>query len=84
MQLPLTKGLELDVLNLYFKIEAGSGLTRGNGCSQPTSCQTGPDRGKPAATTVQEVILTIKVVKTCILLVIEVGGQTPFYNFHAE
>ena len=84
MQLPLTKCLELDVLNLCFKIEVGSGLTPGNGCSQPTSCQTGPDRRKPAAATVQEVSLTVKVVKMCILLVIEVGGQKPFYNFHAE
>ena len=83
MQLLVTKCLELDVLNLCFKIEVGSGLTPGNGCSQPT-CQTGPDRRKPAAATVQEVSLTIKVVKTCILLVIEVGGQKPFYNFHAE
>ena len=32
-------------------------------------------RRKPAAATVQEVSLTIKVVKTCILLVIEVGGR---------
>ena len=43
-----------------------------------------PDRSKPAAATVQEVNLTVKVAKTCILLVIEVGGQKPFYKFHAE
>ena len=65
------------MLNLCFKIEIGSGLTPGNGCSQPTSCQTGPDRRK----TVQEVHLTVNVVKTCIL---DVGGQKLFCNFHAE
>ena len=59
-------------------------LHAGNGCSQPTSSQTGPDRRNPAAETVQEVCLTVKVVKTCILLVIDVGGQKLFYNFHAE
>ena len=77
MQLLVTKFLELDVLNLCFKIEVGSGLISGNGCSQPT-CQTGPVRRKPAAATVQDVSLTVKVVKTCILLVIDVGGRNHY------
>ena len=79
MQLLVTKCLELDVLNLCFIIEVGSGLTPGNGCSQPT-CQTGPDRRKPAAATVQEVSLTVKVYSACN----RSWGQKPFYNFHAE
>ena len=71
------------MLNVCFKIEVGSCLTPGNGSSQLT-CQTGPDRRKPAAATLREVSLTVKVVRTCILLVIEVGGQKKFYNVHAE
>ena len=61
MQLLVTKCLELDVLNLCFKIEVGSGLTPGNGCSQPTS-QTGPDRRKPAAGSESH---TVKVYSAC-------------------